>query len=147
MGGIAQDFKNLLSLILGQLDLAHLRYRQQQPGVEKSIEAAIRAAQRGARLTKSLLTFTHKHPLHPQYHQLHLLLEQFRPLLEKSIPQGITLLWNIAPPQEAQHQVFIDAHHLQQKDQAAIFVYPENSMGSKSLGIFSKSNLMHSSIA
>jgi nitrogen-specific signal transduction histidine kinase/CheY-like chemotaxis protein len=61
-GGIAHDFNNLLTAILGSLELAGPKVAD-QPRVQRLIENARGAAERGASLTKRLLSFSRAHDL------------------------------------------------------------------------------------
>ena len=61
-GGIAHDFNNLLTAILGSLELATPKV-QDQPRVQRLIENARGAAERGASLTKRLLSFSRANDL------------------------------------------------------------------------------------
>ncbi|HEY3917754.1 MAG TPA: PAS domain S-box protein [Stellaceae bacterium] len=60
-GGIAHDFNNLLAAIIPSLEIAKLRL-DGHPAV-KYIESAMRAAERGASLTRQLLSFARKQEL------------------------------------------------------------------------------------
>jgi PAS domain S-box-containing protein len=62
--GVAHDFNNLLTAALGNLEIAEKRERD--PNVNRLIQSAIRAAQRGARLTEQLLAFSRKQHLEPK---------------------------------------------------------------------------------
>ena len=64
-GGIAHDFNNLLAVILGNLDLASDRYRDEADLV-RLLEPAIRASERGAELVQQLLAFSRRQPLQPR---------------------------------------------------------------------------------
>lgn len=57
-GGIAHDFNNILSIIIGSLDLA-LTHKNDS-FVEKHLQNSLKAAQRGADITKRLLHFSRK---------------------------------------------------------------------------------------
>ena len=61
-GGIAHDFNNLLTAILGSLELAAPKVAD-LPRVQRLIENARGAAERGASLTKRLLSFSRAHDL------------------------------------------------------------------------------------
>ncbi|HXT80738.1 MAG TPA: ATP-binding protein [Acetobacteraceae bacterium] len=63
-GGVAHDFNNILCAILGNLELIEIRFKDER--LRKLIQAATRAAERGARLTEQLLVFSRKHPLTPK---------------------------------------------------------------------------------
>lgn len=56
-GGIAHDFNNLLSVILGNIDMAEKDAAPGSPQA-KVLNAAIRATQRAASLTKKFITFS-----------------------------------------------------------------------------------------
>lgn len=63
-GGIAHDFNNLLGVVIGNLDLLERRVHDDE-GSLKRIQTALRAANRGAELTKSLLAFSSREQLSP----------------------------------------------------------------------------------
>jgi PAS domain S-box-containing protein len=63
-GGVAHDFNNLLTAVLGNLEL--LGHRVDDPGSRKLVEGAMRAAERGAKLTQQLLAFARKQRLEPK---------------------------------------------------------------------------------
>jgi PAS domain S-box-containing protein len=68
-GGVAHDFNNLLTVIIGNLE-AMQRALQAPPierdRVSRSIDNAMRGAQRGASLTQRLLAFSRRQPLDPK---------------------------------------------------------------------------------
>ena len=61
--GLAHDFNNILSAILGNLELIDRRLGNEL--VRKMLQAAARAAERVSKLTEQLLVFACKHPLEP----------------------------------------------------------------------------------
>jgi PAS domain S-box-containing protein len=64
-GGVAHDFNNLLQIILGN---SHLMQQQLQPGsaMASELDSVLRAAKRGASLTRQLLAFSRKQLLEPR---------------------------------------------------------------------------------
>ncbi len=60
-GGVAHDFNNLLSAILGSLEIALKRVEDGR--VHRLLNIAVRAAERGAKLTAHMLAFSRKHEL------------------------------------------------------------------------------------
>lgn len=63
-GGVAHDFNNLLAAILGSLTLVQKRMNP-DPKVGPLLDNAIKAAERGAALTKRMLAFARKQELKP----------------------------------------------------------------------------------
>ncbi|HEX3348593.1 MAG TPA: ATP-binding protein [Acetobacteraceae bacterium] len=61
-GGIAHDFNNLLTAVMGSLELA--QKRTTDPRILRLLGAAMEAAQRGARLTQHMLTFSRQQNVH-----------------------------------------------------------------------------------
>jgi len=64
-GGIAHDFNNLLMIITGNTQVLK-RLGEQNPKIRRAVEAIETAAQRGAGLTRQLLTFSRRQQLNPQ---------------------------------------------------------------------------------
>ncbi|HUA93836.1 MAG TPA: PAS domain S-box protein [Terracidiphilus sp.] len=64
-GGIAHDFNNLLGVVIGNLDLLERMVAWNEAAV-KRVQAAQRAAVRGAELTRRLLAFSRKEQLNPE---------------------------------------------------------------------------------
>jgi len=64
-GGIAHDFNNLLTAILGSLNLA-LRRLPEDERLERLLQNALTAANRGTSLTQRLLTFSRRQDLTPR---------------------------------------------------------------------------------
>jgi signal transduction histidine kinase/ActR/RegA family two-component response regulator len=82
-GGIAHDFNNLLMVVLGGLTMLE---RNTKPARREMLIHGIReAAQRGAALTRQLLTFSRKQSLQPQPLDLAGRIRSMRDLLERSL--------------------------------------------------------------
>lgn len=67
-GGIAHDFNNLLTVIFGNADLMAQRLKSRQRRDERLVsclELILAAARRGESLTRQLLAFGRRQPLHP----------------------------------------------------------------------------------
>jgi signal transduction histidine kinase len=64
-GGVAHDFNNLLMAVLGNLGLVS-KYAGDNPKITRLVDAAIRAAERGAHLTKRMLAFARRQELKPE---------------------------------------------------------------------------------
>lgn len=105
-GGIAHDFNNLLAVVLGNLQLL----RDETGGAEELalIDAAIRATERGAGLTRSLLAFARRARLDPRRVDLNDLVRETRAWTGRTLPAGITVdtvlqrrLWKVAADADA----------------------------------------------
>lgn len=63
-GGISHDFNNLLTVIIGNLELAEMRNSDEK--VSGNLQNAMEAAEMGADLTSRLMMFARKSPLRPE---------------------------------------------------------------------------------
>ncbi|MCJ2068687.1 response regulator [Methylobacterium sp. J-030] len=89
-GGIAHDFNNLLTAILGSLELAGPRVAD-QPRVQRLIENARGAAERGASLTKRLLSFSRAHDLQARAVDVNALIVGMSDLFGRSLGGLVTV--------------------------------------------------------
>jgi len=89
-GGVAHDFNNLLMAVLGNLELLEKRVRGDQRS-HRLVEGAIRAAERGAGLTRRLLAFARRQELHPAAVDVPGLVSGMRDLLRSSLGHTIEL--------------------------------------------------------
>ena len=80
-GGVAHDFNNLLTVVLGSLE--QLERHVTSAAGKRLIELAERGAERGARLTQSLLSFARRQSLRPETVRLNALINEFRELLDR----------------------------------------------------------------
>ena len=87
-GGIAQDFNNLLTVVVGGLDL--IAKRETDPKLQRYARNALEAAERGARLTAQLLAFSRVQRLEVQPTYVAPLIENMRPLLRNVLGPGIS---------------------------------------------------------
>ncbi|MDH5567338.1 MAG: PAS domain-containing protein [Myxococcales bacterium] len=89
-GGVAHDFNNLLAVILGNLELAE---GEIGAGAEARewIQAAIRAAERGANLTQRLLAFSRRQALHPEPVDANQLVQSLLDLLRRTLGAAIEI--------------------------------------------------------
>lgn len=82
-GGIAHDFNNLLTIVMGNADL--LLEQLEEPGQRAAAELVVKAAERGAALTASLLAFSRRQALQPESTDIYELLVSLQPLLQSSL--------------------------------------------------------------
>lgn len=93
--GLAHDFNNLLTVILNCLDL--LGARVKDTALSRLIETAQRAAERGALLTRQLLTFGRGQSLAPETLAMNDVLGDMKALLQRSAGREIQLSVDVAP--------------------------------------------------
>jgi len=88
-GGVAHDFNNLLMVASGGLELLE---RTEDPDRRRKLKDGIReAVERGARLTRQLLAFSRRSPLHAEVVDLGLRLDGIRVLLDRSLREDISV--------------------------------------------------------
>lgn len=88
-GGVAHDFNNLLTAVIGCLDLI-LREKNSQR-VAALAQAALRSADRGARLTQQLLAFARRQALRPVIADLNALLADIAEILRRAAGDSVDL--------------------------------------------------------
>lgn len=87
-GGIAHDFNNLLAVILGNLEAL----QKQLSGSERvRLDKAILAAERGASLTRNLLSFARRQPLTLTAASIQAVLADMLPLLRTFVDERISV--------------------------------------------------------
>jgi two-component system cell cycle sensor histidine kinase/response regulator CckA len=89
-GGIAHDFNNLLTVIIGQSEMVAAE-SDIAAGPRDRVQRVLRAANRAADLTASLLAFSRKNPLPTTWIDLHDAVSDAVGLLEDELSDGITL--------------------------------------------------------
>lgn len=94
-GGIAHDFGNLLSVVLGNLDM--LSSRETDETKLRRLAVARSAADRGASLTNQLLAFARQQPLQPVPVNLNALVEAMAPLLRSALGARVELAFELPP--------------------------------------------------
>jgi len=101
-GGVAHDFNNILTVVLGNLQLLD-DLLQHQPSAHKLAAAATRAAGRGADLTRKLLTFARKQPLAPRAIAVNLFLQSWSELLARTLDESIQVAVAACDPELIMH--------------------------------------------
>jgi signal transduction histidine kinase len=89
-GGVAHDFNNLLTVIAGNLDLLTPEL-EENPRALRMIRAAMRAAERGARLTGQLLAYSRRQRLHPVPVDINQLIGEIGELIDRILGEGVPL--------------------------------------------------------
>ena len=95
-GGVAHDFNNLLTAILGSLELA-VRRNDGDARLQRLLENATMAAERGTTLTQRLLTFSRQRDLALRSVEANELIHEMQDLILRSIGGGIDVREDLAP--------------------------------------------------
>ncbi|MBP0495960.1 MASE4 domain-containing protein [Pararoseomonas indoligenes] len=95
-GGIAHDFNNLLMVVTSGFDMIRRR-PEDHARVLKLADAGLEAAQRGARLTRQLLTFARRQKLRPETMNLNATLLEFEPLVRRALGEAAELRLELDP--------------------------------------------------
>ena len=109
-GGVAHDFNNMLSVILGHTELEMAQLDETQP-LFKSLNVIRQAATRSADLTRQLLAFARKQTVTPKVLDLNKTLEGMLKMLRRLLGEDINLTWR---PKEDLWPVKIDASQVDQ---------------------------------
>lgn len=95
-GGVAHDFNNMLTIIMGNAELL-TEQLSDNPLLNEMAEMIYSAAQRGAELTKRLLAFARRQALEPKVVELNVLVENMMGLLKRTIGDNIVLKFKKEP--------------------------------------------------
>ncbi|MDA8135704.1 MAG: ATP-binding protein [Desulfobacteraceae bacterium] len=91
-GGVAHDFNNMLSVILGHTELAMADMDPAQP-IFSTLQEIQKAAERSADLTRQLLAFARKQTVAPRILNLNKTVEGMLRMLRRLIGEDIDLAW------------------------------------------------------
>jgi two-component system, cell cycle sensor histidine kinase and response regulator CckA len=91
-GGVAHDFNNMLSVIIGYTELAIRQTDPTQPFFT-NLQQIRKAAQRSIDLTRQLLAFARKQTIAPQILDLNETVESMLKILRRLIGEDINLAW------------------------------------------------------
>jgi len=109
-GGVAHDFNNMLSIILGNTEIL-MDEIDPQSLYSENLQEIFKAAQRSAKLTKQLLAFARKQVVEPQVLDLNEVISEMLKMLRRLIGEDIDLKWL---PEHALKPVKIDPSQLDQ---------------------------------
>jgi signal transduction histidine kinase len=91
-GGLAHDFNNMLTGIIGNLELLQARIAQGRIGeIERHIAAAQEAAQRAAALTHRLLAFARRQPLDTKPNDINRIVRGMKDMLGRTLGERVEL--------------------------------------------------------
>ncbi|MCG6957143.1 MAG: PAS domain S-box protein [Gemmatimonadetes bacterium] len=94
-GGVAHDFNNFLTVVIGGIQLALSELDDPQERAEV-LEQALQAAQRGAALTQRLLVFSRRQALRPVPLDVAALIGGLRTLLQRLVPETMKVHIDVA---------------------------------------------------
>jgi PAS domain S-box-containing protein len=109
-GGVAHDFNNMLSVILGNAELAMLKLPKSDP-VITDLNLIIDSANRSANLTRQLLAFARKQTIAPIVLDLNEIIDGMLKILRRIIGEDIDLVWM---PGAGLWQIKIDPSQVEQ---------------------------------
>ena len=88
-GGVAQDFNNLLTIIMGNLNIAKRGVVESR--AERALDNALTGAERAAQLTQRLLAFSRRQPLNPRPADVNKLIVGMADLLVRTLGEVVEL--------------------------------------------------------
>ncbi len=95
-GGVAHDFNNLLTVVLGNLETIQRHSQGSDERTKRSIEQAVRGAQRAATLTQQLLAFARRQPLDPKPTDVNRLIRGLSELIRRTLRENIQIETHLA---------------------------------------------------
>ncbi len=93
-GGMAHDFNNLLGIIIGNIALG-LRQVKGDQRLEKRLETALMAANRGAELTKRMLAIARRQPLQPKPVSINSVIKELAQMLPQTLGSDIEMILDL----------------------------------------------------
>jgi PAS domain S-box-containing protein len=109
-GGVAHDFNNMLSVILGHANLALMELDSAQP-LCLHLQEISKAAERSADLTRQLLAFARKQTIAPKVLDLNVTVASMLNMLQRIIGEDINLKWQ---PEASLWPVKVDPSQIDQ---------------------------------
>jgi len=109
-GGVAHDFNNLLTVMLGSTELLAERIGKSDALAQRLLANIQTAGRQGADLTQRLLAFARRQPLEPQLLDVHRLIRELTPLLQRTLGDDIETTLVLEAPRS---WALIDGHQLQ----------------------------------
>ncbi len=91
-GGVAHDYNNALTVILGYTELALIKVNKDEP-LHEDLEQILRAAKHSADVTRQLLAFARKQTISPKIFNLNKRVESVFKILHHLIGENIDLAW------------------------------------------------------
>jgi signal transduction histidine kinase/ActR/RegA family two-component response regulator len=109
-GGVAHDYNNMLSVIIGYAEMALDKVPQEDP-LHADLMEILKSGKRSTDITRQLLAFARKQTISPQVLDLNETVESMLKMLRRLIGEDINLSWN---PREGLWPVNIDPTQIDQ---------------------------------
>jgi len=109
-GGVAHDFNNMLSVIIGYAEIA-LEKAASDDSLQADLKEIIGAANRSADITRQLLAFARRQTIAPRALELNGTVEEMLKMLRRLIGEDIDLSWR---PGDGRMPVFMDLSQIDQ---------------------------------
>jgi PAS domain S-box-containing protein len=90
-GGVAHDFNNMLTAIMGYCEIVMMSFREEDP-IFLHLEGIRKSADRAATLTRQLLAFSRKQLLQPRVTNLNTVITDLEKMLHRLIGEDIDLV-------------------------------------------------------
>jgi PAS domain S-box-containing protein len=94
-GGVAHDFNNILSAVIGHADLLLMKLTPDDP-LRQDVDQILTSSERAARLVQSLLAFSRKQIINPQVIDINEIIQNVGKLLRRLIGADIELRTRLA---------------------------------------------------
>jgi two-component system sensor histidine kinase EvgS len=109
-GGVAHDYNNMLSVILGYTEMALEKVDPSGP-LHADLTEILKAAERSTEITRQLLAFARKQTISPKVLDVNKVMESMLKMLKRLIGEDIDLVWR---PESLLWPVKIDPSQLEQ---------------------------------
>ena len=109
-GGVAHDFNNILTAIVGYGNLLNMKIGEEDP-LKHYVEQVLASTERAAQLTQGLLAFSRKQIINPKPVNLNDIVKRVEKLLARLIGEDIELRVSLAPDDLI---VIADTIHMEQ---------------------------------
>jgi signal transduction histidine kinase len=109
-GGVAHDYNNMLSVIIGRAELAQMR-RPESASLHNDLDQILQAAIRSRNITQQLLAFARKQIITPRVLDLNETVESMLTMLKQLLGENIDLVWQ---PKEGLWPVEFDPSQMDQ---------------------------------
>jgi PAS domain S-box-containing protein len=109
-GGVAHDYNNMLSVIIGRTELAQMRSHKPE-FLHNDLDQILQAAMRSRDITQQLLAFARKQIIAPRILDLNETVESMLTMLKQLLGENIDLVWQ---PKEGLWPVEMDPSQMDQ---------------------------------